>query len=323
MTGVQLEHIDCPLCHSSERRKWGEENGFQCEKCLSCGLVYVNPRPALAEISNANRIGEHKTADQPLSVVNRRSARKVRRYAQMVRSIVPDLITSQRPISWLDVGAGFGELIEALRPALPAGSRLLGIEPMLRKVEVAKSLGLPVESKYISDMDEEFDVISLMNVFSHIPDFRAFLDEASRLLLPDGELLIETGNGGDLLSSREYPDRLFLPDHLVFAGTEHIRLFLQEFGFSLIDVRDERLDTPIWVLKNLVKKTLGRQVKLGLPYGSRFRIVVLRARRTNLPSSADTLCRPVRTLMKQASRHSGTRGLPMDCGTRSESEVAY
>lgn len=275
---ARLELIDCPLCGRSDSTHWGAENGFSCVKCRQCGLVYVNPRPRLEDISQANEIGEHRTAGDVLHVVYKRSRRKARRYASTIRTVFPDVMASSRPIRWLDVGAGFGELIEVLQELLPDGSRIIGIEPMAPKANDARKRGLPVYQADLTEISERFDVISLINVFSHIPDFRAFLARLRPMLQEHGELFIETGNGGDLDSMRDYPDLLYLPDHLVFAGQVHLRNYLEESGFSLLSTKTSRFDTVTQTGTKLIKSILGREAKLSMPYTSPFRRVFIRAR---------------------------------------------
>jgi 2-polyprenyl-3-methyl-5-hydroxy-6-metoxy-1,4-benzoquinol methylase len=280
-----LEFIRCPLCETSDTEMWGAENGFNCVKCIQCGLVYVNPRPSLEEISHANEIGEHRTTDAPLKVVYKRSRRKARRYASTIAAIFPDVMTSSTPVSWLDVGAGFGELVEVLQSMLPPGSRVMGVEPMAPKVAEAQRIGLPIYQKDLAEISERFHFISLINVFSHVPDFRDFLARLRPLLRDDGEIFIETGNGGDLASMREYPDLLYLPDHLVFAGEKHLQAFLADAGFSIVSTNTFRVDTAGRFAKNLIKKAISQDVKLSMPYRSRFRRVLVRARLR--PSTSD------------------------------------
>lgn len=277
-SGIRLESIACPLCGGSHADPWGAENGFACVKCGDCGLVYVNPRPSLEDISHANEIGEHRTADEVLHVVFKRSLRKASRYAATVRAVFPDRVASATPVRWLDIGAGFGELVEVLQSILPAGSQVMGIEPMAPKAIDAQKRGLPVYQADLSQIAERFDVISLINVFSHIPDFRDFLARLRPLLREGGELFVETGNGGDLSSMREYPDLLYLPDHLVFAGETHLREYLEESGFSVLSTTTVRVDTAARFGKDLIKAALGRRIKLSMPYRSPFRRVLMRAR---------------------------------------------
>jgi len=276
-TDIALETIECPLCGGARGVEWGAENGFSCVKCSGCGLVYVNPRPSLAEISHANEIGEHRTSGEVLHVVYKRSRRKALRYATTVRRVFPDIVASSTPVRWLDVGAGFGELVEVLQEILPAGSQVMGIEPMAPKALDAQARGLPVYQADLSDIAGRFDVISLINVFSHIPDFRDFLARLRPLLKDGGELFLETGNGGDLASMRDYPDLLYLPDHLVFAGEAHLRDYLKQSGFAVRSTTAIRVDTGMQFGKNLVKAALGQRIKLSMPYRSPFRRVLMRA----------------------------------------------
>src|SRR5215218_8889457 len=243
---AMLDAIACPLCRETRSAPWGAENGYQAVKCAGCGLVYVNPRPRLAEITEANKIGEHATEGGTLDVVFRRNPRKLRRYGRVLRAMFRDEIAAGAPVSWLDVGAGFGELVEVLQGLLPGGSRVEGIEPMRQKAAHARQRGLPVTAATLSEARGPYDVVSLINVFSHIPDFDAFLGEILGVLRPGGTVFIETGNGGDLADSGAYPDVLYLPDHLVFAGIGHMRAFLERNGLQVAAVRQRRIDTPAW-----------------------------------------------------------------------------
>lgn len=280
---IRLETVSCPLCGGVRGEAWGAENGFACIKCGHCGLVYVNPRPSLDEISHANEIGEHRTAGEVLQVVYKRSRRKALRYAATIRAVFPDIVSSTTPVRWLDVGAGFGELVEVLQDILPAGSQVMGIEPMAPKVRDAQERGLPVYQADLSQIPGRFDIISLINVFSHIPNFHDFLARLRPLLTDDGELFLETGNGGDLASMQDYPDLLYLPDHLVFAGEVHLRDYLERSGFSIVSTATARVDTAAQFGKNLVKAALGRRIKLSVPYRSPFRRLLIRARLNENP----------------------------------------
>jgi 2-polyprenyl-3-methyl-5-hydroxy-6-metoxy-1,4-benzoquinol methylase/Zn ribbon nucleic-acid-binding protein len=274
-----LENVSCPLCESQDSRLWAEENGFRAVRCSGCDLIFVNPRPQLQSISEANRIGQHRTLDGSLDVVFRRSTRKIRHYRQTLSKLVVDEFKHGRPVKWLDVGAGFGEVLEAILPLLPEGSEAQGIEPMAPKASAAQKRGLPVSTRLLSEVQETYDVVSLINVFSHIPDFRSFLADLKAVLKPGGILIIETGNAGDLQKLSEYPDRLFLPDHLVFAGVEHMRRFLRDGSFEIEEVIMQRRDSISYAAKNAVKRALGNlDAPLVAPYRSPFRTVFFKSR---------------------------------------------
>ena len=250
-------------------------------KCRSCALVYVNPMPDAADISEANKIGVHHTQAGELIVTTHRKPKKVGMYSRIVANMFREEIAAGHPMRWLDIGAGYGELVEAVSKVLPPGSHVEGIEPMAAKVAVADSLGLAITDTPLSQVEGRFDVISLINVFSHIPDFKSFLSEILDKLSENGLLLIETGNAADLKSRADYPDLLYLPDHLVFGGVSQIRSMLAASGFTLDKVRAARVDTPYWAAKVTIKSILMRNAVVRLPFTSPFRTVLFKARRNS------------------------------------------
>lgn len=272
-----MEEINCPLCGANDHAPWARENGYAAVKCKHCGLVYVNPRPSLDTISEATKTGVHKTDAGDLSVTFRRSRRKLYRYRTIVQKMFAAEIAAGKPLSWLDVGAGYGEFIEAVLSAIPPGGAVCGMEPMKPKVEVARARGLPIVDTPLSQIEGQYDVISLINVFSHIPDFEDFLHQAVAHCSPGGVVFLETGNGGDVERS-QYPDELFLPDHLVFAGVKHIDLLLQKVGFRMEMVYQRRVDTAGWVVKRAIKGLLKGRLELTMPYVSPFRTAFFKAR---------------------------------------------
>jgi 2-polyprenyl-3-methyl-5-hydroxy-6-metoxy-1,4-benzoquinol methylase len=272
-----LESIDCPLCGSRDSSAWAMENGFSAVKCSSCGLVFVNPRPNTLDISAANKIGVHRTEGGALEVSYRRHPRRVERYRKLIAEIFADEISSSRVLRWLDVGAGYGEFIEAATLALPNGSTICGIDPMEPKVRAAQARGLDVSTRSLSDVTGPFDVISLINVFSHVPDFRQFCSELKGKLAPNGVLFIQTGNGGDLKRRADYPDELCLPDHLVFAGREHIERYLNLAGFELTTVKNRRVDGIIGSVQTMLNNVRRGVFALRFPYTSPFRTVFYKA----------------------------------------------
>lgn len=275
----QVEEIECPLCGSMSYRPWAFENGYTAVKCKECGLVYVNPRPVEALVREGVETGVHSEVDTKRDSISRRVPGKVGRYKKLLGSMFGDSMGSGAPIRWIDIGAGFGEIVEAVATVAPQGSVVEGIEPMKPKVLVARRLGLNVREGYLENVSEEYDIASLVNVFSHLPDFSSFLETLRRVLKPGGELFLETGNIGDLTSPSEVPTDLNLPDHLVFGGEGNIRRFLERSGFDIIAVRRSRKDTLFGFLKLLAKKCAGRKVNLTFPYTSKYRSLAIRARR--------------------------------------------
>jgi SAM-dependent methyltransferase len=269
--GLQLVPVDCPLCGATQSTPWAQENGYVAVKCNGCGLVYLNPRPDDSDISAASVIGQHRVEEGLLDVNFRRSSKKLRAYRRLLPRVLKGADLPVGPISWLDVGAGYGEIMEALYVILPDGSRIVGLELNKGKAAAAQERGLDVRPDDIDTVAATFDAVSLINVFSHIPNFRHFLAKIRSVLKPGGILLVETGNGGDLERRESYPDELYLPDHVVFAGMKNIETFMREGGFRLVTHKEYRRDTLEFAARSAIKKLLGRKARLVVPYRSPFR----------------------------------------------------
>lgn len=275
-----LERIPCPYCRSERYSEWAREREHIAVRCSECGLLFCNPRPALSLIDNSVRTGTHGDEASGLVVVERRVPSEIPRYTRIFRDMFRDLWAANAPISWLDVGAGYGEVLEAVTALAPTRSTVVGLEPMLPKAVSARSRGLTIIEDYLSGEPHDVDVVSTVDVFSHIPDFNDFLTSVCGVLKPRGNLFIETGNLADLRHRTDFPGELGLPNHLVFAGERHIVGFLQRAGFEVLEIRKDRIDTALYSAKNLVKKLIGRPAVLRLPYTSPYRTMMIRARLT-------------------------------------------
>ena len=284
VTAPTLEHVACPCCSADEPTPWAEDGGYTVQRCERCAFLYVSPRPALETIDEAAQTGLHDTERGRYDAAGGGfSPRKVELFEERLRALYPDGELARRTVRWLDVGCGFGELVAAVETTAGPGSVAEGIDPCLPKVHVAQDRGLNVSATSLEDLEGPYDVISLINVFSHLPDPLSFLAQLRGLLDPRGELVLVTGNAADLRAD-QYPDPLLLPDHLVFAGEEHLLSITEQLGFEATGVhrypyfyRD-----PFWLygIKAVVKRALGRPVmawKNDGPFRSLFLRVKLKA----------------------------------------------
>jgi SAM-dependent methyltransferase len=256
------------------------DNGFTGVRCGGCGIIYVTPRPSSEFVTAGVETGVHQELSGERSVVGHRAEWKVRRYRQVFGDMFDDVWRAGQPVRWLDVGAGFGEVVEVIRGLAPSGSVVEGIEPMGPKARAAQAAGIPVREGYLElGQAEPYDFISLIHVFSHLPDFRPLLFTIRDSLTASGELYLETGNIADLSDASEVPTELDLPDHLVFAGESHVRGYLEEAGFEILALEHGRGDTWLNLAKGIAKRAMGRRVALVWPGTSRYRALRIRAKR--------------------------------------------
>ena len=272
-----MNDTNCPCCSGQERSLWASEAGHDVVRCQTCSLLYVYPMPDPTVVDSAVKTGLQRLGAATVNVRSRRIPSKVNHYKRRLQPMLQDVIIQNSPVTWVDVGCGYGEFMEALKSLLPAGSRIIGIEPMTHKAEAARARGLDVVNDYLGANQFEADFISNIDVFSHIPDYRGFLSVVASNLRPDGQVIIETGNTADIGPRDQAPNELGLPDHLVFSGRSTMKRYFESAGFQIMHVTEERFDTLLQMTKNLAKLILGRPSYVRLPYTSAYRQVIYRA----------------------------------------------
>jgi SAM-dependent methyltransferase len=222
--------VACYQCGSNASRSYAEENGFRLVKCDGCGLLYVSPRPSDTEISEGMRTGQHR-GQVTLDRVGQFEPRKVDTYLGVLgRLLAPE---SLRGFHWLDVGCGHGEFLEALRGFCRDPLTLTGLEPGEEKRRQALARGLSIVDEAFRPEPDSLDGLSVLNVYSHLPDPVQALSEWRRWLRPGGLFVIQTGDSCHL-PYRYHHKPFDLPDHLSFTNERLLRALLQRIGFKVL-----------------------------------------------------------------------------------------
>ena len=273
-----LEIVSCPYCKGDSFSPWAVERGFTTVRCTACDFLFLNPRPSESIRSQATQMGVHTAADG-LDISERYIPKKSKRYKCILADFFSADFSNGQPISWVDIGAGYGETIDAIRSVAPTGSRIFGVEPMHPKAEAARARGLEIFEQPLGPGIPVCDYASLIDVFSHINDFDDFLQKVRSILKDGGEFFMESGHLDGRRPRDDFPGVLGSPDHVAFATERHLTGFLERNGFEIIRTRLDRIDGWSFTAKNLVKKVIGRDVRLRAPYSSSYRTVLVRARK--------------------------------------------
>eukprot|EP01001_Neometanema_parovale_P009538 NODE_5777_length_910_cov_100.817027_g5552_i0.p1 GENE.NODE_5777_length_910_cov_100.817027_g5552_i0~~NODE_5777_length_910_cov_100.817027_g5552_i0.p1 ORF type:complete len:142 (-),score=20.12 NODE_5777_length_910_cov_100.817027_g5552_i0:85-510(-) len=109
----------------------------------------------------------------------------------------------------------------------------MGIETTQYKINTAVAKGLNVMKKDLSEFaSNSYDVITAMNVLSHVSRPIGFYAALARIVKPGGCVWISTGNAADV-SKEDCPSRFDLPDHLCFAGKNHVYTIFHRVGLKI------------------------------------------------------------------------------------------
>lgn len=252
---MATKQVSCYNCHSTRHTLYDTENGFNLVKCLDCGLLYVNPRPLDTEIDQASQTGQHR-GDSLIDTTGAFNERSVTNYLAILGEFYPEARNAAQTRSWLDIGAGHGEFLKAVQMFVGPELRATGLEPNANKRASAAKRGLDISYFDLEKHEQAYDFVSLLNVFSHLPDPVDALTKWKRLVKLDGELLLETGDSANL--DRKHHHRpYYLPDHLSFASEEIVVSILERVGFRVLDIRKYRSPAyPVFSLGNLFKQAV-------------------------------------------------------------------
>ena len=247
-------------------------------QCSDCGLVYLDPWPDLSLREKSLAYGEHQGEKRVRTNTRYRPSLR-RTYAGILDVVFEPAYFDARPVRWFDIGCGYGEFLETLAGRVGRDSVLRGTEPNLTKQRSARARGLDVQFYDVEEMSDTFSHISMLNVFSHLPDPVSFLRLAAERLTKDGEILLQTGNGGDVQRA-DFPGGLSFPDHLIFGGRHSLEVALRAAGLEVFAIT--AFATPRFSLINFAKDTVKRLTQSNhnpARWGGPYRDLWVRARR--------------------------------------------
>ena len=169
------------------------DDTFTAVKCRSCSLVYLNPRPTLADMETIYPADYHAFdfTEKDFGLVHKiRSRLEAKRLLEYCGPLDDDARI-------LDVGCGDGFHLRLLREFGNKSWKLEGIDLDPRAIEAAERSGLKVHLGSVESLDlkpESYDVIYTIQTIEHVERPDEFLAAVSRLIKPGGRLVIVTDN---------------------------------------------------------------------------------------------------------------------------------
>jgi SAM-dependent methyltransferase len=237
----------CPWCGSGRlrtrtrlpdlvQRKPGR---FTFDECRACGHVFQNPAPTGEGLEFYYRdFYDGLGASTAETFFGWQTQTYLDRAKAVQRMLTPR--------SWLDVGAGYGHFAATARSVWPQ-TRFIGLDQGSGVLEGLRRGWLDaVHQGELAALEAELthrhDVVSMFHYLEHLPDPRAELDLAARILAPGAHLILELPDPEFLLGRALGP--LWTPCHTL----QHLHLMpLQNLlaaltGRGLIPVRVQRRD---------------------------------------------------------------------------------
>lgn len=217
---------ECPVCGASKCSDYAigfdyelltSANPWRFVQCAHCGHVWLNPRPAIAELGviyppsyyayNYDQI--NSIARKAKELLDRRKMQKIIRQC------------GRQPRSYLDIGCGDGRFLKVLEGLGVPRTGLHGLELDQRVVERLRSEGYPgVFCNRVEDVTElaesSIDLATMFHVIEHVDNPATVVRRICRWLAPGGIFALETPNLDSLdarIFRRTYWGGYHIPRH--------------------------------------------------------------------------------------------------------------
>ncbi len=240
-----METTLCNVCHQSESELVYTLTDYLLERpnvqsnlvrCLSCGLIYQNPRPTLEEMGQHYPDEYDVYQETPIESVRSWLLRKELEYGLWKHG---KYITNRKKNGrLLDIGCATGIFLNWMKNK--EKWETYGIEINPNAAEIARErYKLNVKSGTLDQAafsDGFFDAVTLWDVLEHVHDPRGQLSEIHRILKKDGLLVCRVPNYGSLDSRLfgAYWAGLDAPRHLYVFTISVLEKLLRDTGFSVI-----------------------------------------------------------------------------------------
>jgi 2-polyprenyl-3-methyl-5-hydroxy-6-metoxy-1,4-benzoquinol methylase len=267
--------VICKVCKSPSRYAYMIEssNGasdLMVFRCTYCRLLFIGTPVTSRALESAY---ESLDTDAYYEQVGETTSAKV---ARALSDLRPLLLTTSKDPAVLDVGCGYGHLLEALRNQNPA-LRIAGTELPGASADVCRAKNLKVFTCDIQEIEERFSAVVLLDVAEHLAIPNRTFAECNAVLNCGGYIYLHTPRicfwdeislalvRVPLFSSLA---RLWLRTrisifHLQLWSDEALKISLNQAGFDPVYMHRE-LELS-WPLRRYVETYLARRMRFPSP----------------------------------------------------------
>lgn len=235
---IEIELVACPCGSPAAPQELFRTPSRRYARCPACGLVFLNPRPPAAAVTQFYREAYDGAYGQAESGSDR---------LPVFQGVLRHLSGYRRPPGrLLDVGCGDGEFLVLCRAA---GWTCSGVELSKEAGARAARRGLtmlPIEwmeaAPRAGPEPGPYDVMTLVNVLETVLDPAAVLRRVRSALVPHGLVVIRVSNAAFHLPLRRPAAWLgarYQQAFHLFVYTPHaLRRLLEMTGFRIVSVRN-------------------------------------------------------------------------------------
>jgi len=238
--------MSCPVCLSPRTspalhgRDWLFESAskdFTLDSCASCHCLFLNPMPGAEEIAGFYPTQYWWSSSKSQNAALKKLETIYRKLALHDHlSFITHAAGNRAGADLLDVGCGSGTLLGLLKQR---GFRPVGVDFSAEAARVAEAengvrvvVGSLEQARF---PDQSFDIVTLFHVMEHVTNPRAVLAEVSRILKPNGAVILQVPNIDSwqfaAFGARWYG--LDIPRHVIDYSKKCMLELLTDCGFAV------------------------------------------------------------------------------------------
>ncbi len=209
---------------------------FSVAQCARCELMRLHPWP------NPTELYQYYPEDYwfvPEEGTSGKLAEAYRRFVlgDHVRFVLRALAESRESGVVVDVGCGGGLF---LRMLAERGVRVAGLDFALSAATAAwQANGVAAVCGSLGRSPiaaESCAAVTMFHVLEHLYDPAAYLDEARKILKPDGRLIVQVPNADcwQFLLFGDHWNGVDIPRHLIHFRTRDLQALLEDCGFEIL-----------------------------------------------------------------------------------------
>jgi 2-polyprenyl-3-methyl-5-hydroxy-6-metoxy-1,4-benzoquinol methylase len=243
-----LEH--CDVCGKDLFAfLFDHHNNWKVQRCVTCGLVQVIPRPTEKEVASLYH-EDFEHFEPYLAQLSVHKAYFHHKMAEIVKMLEKNGTERKGSKTLMDVGCAMGVLLEE---AKQVGFEPYGVDISKDAAEFCKKQGFhavhgTVRSYHESHETKHFDVVTGFEVIEHEYSPRAMVETMYKMVKKGGIAVVTTPNYASRwreVMGKYWPGYQH-PEHLFFFDPDALRYLFTDVGFSEVKVlHDENRPFPL------------------------------------------------------------------------------
>jgi len=216
---------------------------FSVVRCRKCGLVYLNPRPDVSELSTIYPPNYYAySLEEGYDENQRQNLYYKYRYRQILKGLEGCLtfVDAPDPVRILDIGCADGHILNWFKKVRTRRVETYGVDMNEKAIEKANAAGHKTYAGRFEDLDwpeNYFDFVWASHVIEHVEDPKAFATKVHRVLKPGGVFWFWTPNI-DSLDAKMFRNKHWgayhFPRHWFFYDPKSVKELARLTNFELV-----------------------------------------------------------------------------------------